>query len=118
VQKVFLEQYTQAKINLLIVWLKMYGGDTLVVVNKASRLFSADPRVTQFYDRENLAGMEVAVGLEAKSEEVAWDVYLFFGGEDEWLDILPQPVDWVHQLKNSSWAIQERLYQGEKVIFK
>jgi hypothetical protein len=81
-----------ANFNLLIVWLKMYGGDTLEVVNKASRLFTDDPRVTQFHDPENLAGMEVAVGLGAKSEEVAWDVYLFFDGEDEWLDILPQPV--------------------------
>lgn len=96
----------------------MYGGDTLEVVNKASRLFSDDPRVTQFYDPEKITGVEVAAGLGAKTGEIAWDIYLFFDRHAEWTDRLPMPIDWVHQLGGSSWAEPGRFYQGQRLALK
>jgi hypothetical protein len=118
VQKVFLEEYPLAKLDIFIVWLKMYTADSLDAVQDASRLFSNDSRVTQFYDPEKLIGLEVADGLGAKPGDVAWDVYLFFAGREVWVDRLPQPLDWVHQLKGSSWAESERLFQGEQLTQK
>ena len=89
--------------------------DSIDVVQDASRVFSSAPRVTQFYDPGQISGLEVAGGLGAETGEVAWDIYLFFDGHDTWLDRMPQPKDWVHQLKGSSWAEAGRLVQGDQL---
>lgn len=114
-QKVLVEDYPDANLTILIVWLQIYPADTLEVVGEAARLFSGDPRVTQFYDPGNLTALEVAAELGAGSGEVAWDIYLFYAGQDEWVDQLPQPIDWIHQLKGSSWAEPGRLVQGDQL---
>jgi hypothetical protein len=118
VQKTFIDRFPQAEIKLLIVWLKMYAADSLGAVSKGSRLFQNDPRVTQFYDPKKLSGVEIATGLGAQAGEIAWDVYLFYDGQSEWGDLLPHPVDWVHQLRGSSWAEPGRLFQGEQLTLK
>ena len=92
--------------------------DSIDVVQDASRLFSHDSRVTQFYDPGQICGLEVAGGLGAEPGEVAWDIYLFFDGQDKWLDKMPKPKDWVHQLRGSSWAEPGRLVQGEQLSSK
>ena len=117
-QKVLLEEHPDMNLNILIVWLKMYATDSMDVVGEASRLFSSDPQVTQFYDPWKFIGLEVAKGLGAESGEVAWDIYLFFGEQDEWIERLPQPQDWLHQLSSSSWAEPDRFYQGDQLARK
>ncbi len=96
----------------------MYDTDSMDVVGETSDMFGSDPRVTQFYDPAKISGLEVAKGFGAESGEVAWDVYLFYGDHDEWLDQLPQPKDWVHQLRGSSWAEPERLVQGDQLTHR
>jgi hypothetical protein len=113
-----LEENPDTNLNLIIVWLKMYASDTLEKVQAAARLFSGDPRVAQFYDPGKISGLKVAEGLGAKSGEVAWDVYLFYDEQDQWIEQLPGPKDWVHQLKGSSWAEPGRLFQGEQLTRK
>ena len=92
--------------------------DSIDVVQDASRLFSNDSRVTQFYDPGQISGMGVAGGLGAEPGEVAWDIYLFYDGKEKWLDKMPQPKDWVHQLKGSRWAEPVRFYQGDQLAQK
>ena len=75
----------------------MDEADSIDVVQEASKLFSIDSRVNQFYDPTKVSGLEVAHGFGAKSGEVAWDVYIFYDGEDKWEDRLPVPIDWCHQ---------------------
>jgi len=118
VRKVLIEGYPDADLSILIVWQQIYPADSLDAVGDAARLFSDDPRVTQFYDPGVLSGLEVAAGLGAEDGEVAWDIYLFFTGKHEWLDRLPQPKDWVHQLEGSSWAEAGRLFQQEQLTHK
>jgi hypothetical protein len=113
-----LEENPNPNLNILIVWIKMYEVDSIATVREASNLFSSDPRVTQFYDPAQLCGQEVAEGLGAKSGEVAWDVYLFYDQQAEWIEQLPQPIDWVHQLGGSSWAEPGRLFQGDQLTNK
>ena len=96
----------------------MYAADSIDKVQEATRLFSSDSRVTQFYDPDKVSGLELAERLGAKSGEVAWDVYLFYDEQDQWIEQLPGPKDWVHQLKGSSWAGPGRLYQGEQLTRK
>ncbi len=93
----------------------MYALDTIDVVQEASPIFGSDSRVTQFYDPEKLSGLELAEGLGAESGEVAWDIYLFYDGQDEWNEQLPGIKDWLHQLRGSSWAESGRLVQGDQL---
>jgi hypothetical protein len=118
VQKVLLEEHPEVNLNILIVWLKMYASDSMDVVGEASNLFSSDPRVTQFYDPGKFSGLEVAEGFGAKPGEVAWDIYLFYSDQDEWIEQLPQPKDWVHQLGGSTWAEPGRFYPGDQLARK
>jgi hypothetical protein len=113
-----LQEFPDTKLNVLIVWIKMNEEDSIDVVQDASRLFSNDPRVIQFYDPGQISGLEVAGGLGAERGEVAWDICLFYDGKEKWLDKMPQPKDWVHQLKGSSWAEPGRLVQGEQLSSK
>lgn len=94
----------------------MDEADSIDVVQEASKLFSTDSRVNQFYDPTKVSGLEVAHGFGAKSGEVAWDVYLFYDYQDEWVEQLPQAKEWAHQLGGSSWADPTRLFQGDKLI--
>lgn len=118
VQKVLLEEFPDANLDILIVWLKMYAADSLDVVREASGLFSDDPRVTQYYDPAKDVGLKVAENLGAEPGEVAWDVYLFYDRQAEWSEQLPGAVDWVHQLSGSRWAEPGRLFQGEQLANK
>ena len=93
----------------------MYGIDSIEVVGEAARLFDEDPRVTQFYDAEKISGLEIAKGFGAEPGEVAWDVYLFYAEQDQWIENLPGPIEWLHQLRGSSWADAERLVQGDQL---
>jgi hypothetical protein len=113
-----LEEYPDANLNIIIVWIEMYEVDSIGVVQEASKLFSNDSRVSQFYDPAKVSGLEVAWGLGAKSGEVAWDVYLFYDDQDEWVEQLPQAKDWVHQLEGSGWADPARLFQGHNLTEK
>ena len=114
-QKVLLEEYPHAQLNILIVWIKMYDIDSIEAVSEAARLFNDDPRVTQFYDAEKISGLEIAKGFGAEPGEVAWDVYLFYAEQDQWIENLPGPIEWLHQLRGSSWADAERLVQGDQL---
>jgi hypothetical protein len=118
VHKVLLEEFPDANLNILIVWLKMDKADSVDVVQESSRLFRDDPRVTQFYDPAKACGLDVAESLGAAHGEVAWDVYLFYDRQAEWSEQLPGSVDWVHQLSGSRWAEPGRLFQGEQLARK
>ena len=80
-----LDEYPDADLNIIIVWIKMYEADLLDVVYEASKLFRSDSRVRQFYDPEKIIGLEVAKGFGANPDEVAWDVYLFYDSHSEWI---------------------------------
>ena len=72
-----------------------------------------DPRVYHFYDPDKRSGRAVAdcLGYEGN---VAWDIYLFFSGEAEWNNCLPNPMDWIHQMRND-WADPNRHYTGDEL---
>jgi hypothetical protein len=112
------EEHPDARLNILIVWLKMYPSDSIDRVKRAARLFSDDSRVTQFYDPGKIVGQEVAKGLGAESGQIAWDVYLFYAQDDRWLAHIPTPIDWAHQLKGSTWAEPGRLSRGDQLTNK
>lgn len=103
--------------NLFIVWVPMYAADTLEAAKKASLIFAGEDRVAQYFDGDRHFGLKLAESLGAGDLQVAWDIYLFYDEEAIWDDLLPTPMEWVHQLQSSSWADPKRLFAGS-ALFK
>lgn len=55
----------------------------------------------------------MATSLGAEEDAFAWDVYLFFDEDVEWVDEVPTPIEWAHQLQGSRWADGNRLFLGD-----
>ena len=72
-----------------------------------------DARIQFFYDPAQLTGKAVAASL-GDSEEVAWDIYLFYKPGRIWRDLPPSPDTYMHQLVDS-WADQSHLFQDEEL---
>lgn len=62
----------------------MLGGDDRDAAAEAGRLF-ADAAVAQFWDGEQLLGLEVARGFGI-TDRPAWDIYLVYAPDAEWTD--------------------------------
>ncbi len=68
--------------------------------------------VAQFYDADRRAGRAFARSLGAP-DQVAWDMYLAYAPDAQWLaGTPPPPVAFAHQLPGS-WAAQARCFTGE-----
>jgi hypothetical protein len=80
----------------------MLEGDDAAAAETASEVFD-DPRVTQFWDPQRLAGRAAAASL-GRDGLVAWDVYMLFDAGPTWDDALPAPERWAHQLGDESWG--------------
>lgn len=115
VQQSILESYPDEDLRLFIVWIKIQETDSIEVAEKASKIFRTDPRVIHFYDPGQFVGRAIAKGFGGDSGEVAWDVYIFYDGEDKWEDRLPVPIDWCHQTLSDKWADPERLRIGDEL---
>jgi hypothetical protein len=113
VQKVILEAHPDLDLKVFIVWIKMYPADTIEAAQEASKLFSQDGRVVQYYDPYKFAGGAIAEGLGAGAGQIAWDIYLFYDGKARWGKLPPPPREWAHQLGDSSWADPDHFYTGD-----
>ncbi len=112
VQESILQAETQEPIQVFVVWTKMFQIDTLEAAQHGAEELGSPHRVTHFYDADQIVGRAIAEGLGAKSREVAWDIYLFYEKDEAWIDRVPKPVEWAHQLLGSRWADPSRLHQG------
>lgn len=83
-----------------------------MAAERATKSFKHDVRVHHFYDPEQRAGKAIAERLGAEAGKVAWDVYLFYEKEGEWIDEPPMPSAWMHQLVGSRWADAAHHHKG------
>jgi hypothetical protein len=102
--------FTDAPLDVLVVWIALKEGDTLEAARKAVGKFT-DARVRQFFDPKQRAGKAIAdcLGYGGKT---AWDFYLFYPPGAEWREIPPGPEVYMHQLRNN-WADQNRLFEKD-----
>lgn len=100
-------------ISVMIVWTNMLKSDDKDQAFKAASMFT-DPTVIQYFDAGNTFGDLVAHRLNPKGEK-AWDIYMFFDGEDQWTTSFPRPFDYVHQLSETlyPWADQTKYFCGK-----
>ncbi len=77
----------------------MLSPDSAAAAKQAARLVT-DTRVRHFYDPKRQVGKSIALSFGV-SDQVAWDVYLFYAIGEKWDKLLPQPIAWAHQLSDT-----------------
>jgi hypothetical protein len=91
-----LEDVSDPRFKVYIVWEPMLSGDTRSLAERMSQK-ATDPRIVhQSWDEGQLSGKawQEVMGLRA----VAWDVYFLYGPEAEWSGDAPtRPHYWQHQ---------------------
>ncbi len=113
VKRSMLEAFPQAKIAAGLVWIDMLPEDNREAASRRARPMQ-DARMRQFYDPRRRAGRAIAESL-GWSEEVAWDVYLFYYPGERWAELPPKPVAWVHQLGGWAVAPADHFRTGEEL---
>ena len=72
------------------------------------------PNVRHFYDPNQLSMKSIAESIGWKGK-VAWDIYLFYDKNVEWIEDPPYPKAWIHQLEDS-WADPDHYYTGKALV--
>ena len=111
--KSIIESFPDADINVAIVWINKLPADSRKAAEKSAGTFN-DPRICQFYDRQQRSGQAVANSLGWQGR-VAWDIYLFFTAGSQWDETPPAPANWMHQLTDP-WADPDRLRTGDDLV--
>ena len=93
----------------------MLPGDSETTAKEKAIRFN-DPRVSQFWDSDQLSGKAIAEALGYKGR-VAWDIYLFYKPAEKWLQHPPETADWMHQI-SEGWASRDHFYTGEDLVNK
>lgn len=114
VHKAILQDFPQADISVSIIWTNMLPLDSPATARLSAEIIH-DPRASQFYDPDHLAGKAIAEGMGGK-DKIAWDIYLFYAAGAEWGDHPPAPTDWAHQLTGSAWADSTRHHSGDELL--
>ncbi len=70
--------------------------------NRQASLYP-DDRVRHFWDGNDLIG-EMVAELLGRPGFIAWDIYLGYVAGTIWMDTLPMPTAWVHQMGEPGWA--------------
>ena len=84
------------RVSAYIVWLPIFGGDFKGEARKLSNSFP-DKRVSYFLDPQSQTGKQWERVLKT-GRFIAWDVYLLYGADADWIEEPPQPAYWMHQL--------------------
>jgi len=107
-----LAPHDNADVKVTIVWIDMLPTDNHDSAMRAAQMFH-DPRVTQFYDPDQIAGDIVGRTMLNPGAGSAWDIYLFYDEVATWNDSPPEPVEWCHQLSGTRRADPERFFSGK-----
>ena len=97
----------------MMVWIPMRPEDSAAAARESARLYG-DHRVAHYYDADKSAGRAIARSLGGEGD-VAWDTYLVYPPQSEWGDA-PPPSSWVHQLRESVWAVRARYQTGAGLV--
>jgi mercuric ion transport protein len=115
VQETVLKMKGEKDISMIIVWTNMMKSDDKENAFKAASMFK-DPSIAQYFDPENTFGDLVARRLNPKGEK-AWDIYMFFDGDEQWSSSIPRPFDYAHQLSAElhPWADETKYFCGKNL---
>ena len=97
-----LDRDQRVEVHVMMIWMRGEPEDSLPEAKRQANLH-ADSRVAHFWDSRDLIG-EIAAELLGRPGLIAWDIYLGYVTGTKWIDTLPMPTAWVHQMGESSWA--------------
>jgi hypothetical protein len=89
------------RLRAYIIWLPMFPGDSRGWAKTRSDEFS-DPRLSYHWDGDKLTGQAWQKVLGTSRE--AWDVYLLYSAQSQWVKEPPAPNFWMHQLRGVTTA--------------
>jgi len=108
VQNEILEAVTDEKLKVYVVWTPVLQEDDRQAAVKAIT-HVPDERAIHFWDADKSLGFSLGKTITLPRErELAWDVYVAFDATAEWVDGIPNPAYWMHQL-----GTDERKLSGE-----
>jgi len=89
-------------LQVLAVWMEALPFD--ITRNPARRVetFADEPRMTHFYDVQQVSGEALKRVLDWQSESMPWDVFLLYPPGTLWNDDLPSPDAWYHQREEAN----------------
>lgn len=87
----------QEGLRVLAVWMEALPFD--ITRNPARRVetFAGEPRMTHFYDMQQVTGEALRVVLGWPEDSVPWSVYLYYPSGITWGQQPPAPSAWFHQ---------------------
>ena len=115
VQENIFNKYPNANIIASIVWIPILEKDSLEAAKPSAKLMS-DGRIQHFYDPFKAVGKIIADSV-GWSDNIAWDIYLFYLPQTVWSKAPPKPKFWMHQLKDH-WASSAQYRTGDDLKSK
>jgi hypothetical protein len=94
----------------------MMPGDNYASATSSAKSLFSDTHAVQFHDPERRAGGAFGKAVGAPGGKVAWDFYMFFDQGEVWEKKVPIPRTYIHQLKGSSWASEEKFISGRALF--
>ena len=85
------------ELRVLAVWMEALPFD--ITRNPARRVetFVDEPRMTHFYDMQQVSGAALRDVLDWPQDSQPWSVYLYYPSGVTWDEIPPRPAAWFHQ---------------------
>ena len=106
------KSFPDLDISASIVWIPILDKDNFDAAIEPAKLLN-DKRVQHFYDRNKTTGIKIAKSV-GWTDNVAWDIYLFYRPLVVWNNNPPEPIYWMHQLTDN-WATKEKYRTGVKL---
>jgi len=93
---------TDEDLRVLAVWMEALPFD--ITRNPARRVetFADEPRMTHFYDMQQVSGEALQDLLAWEDESLPWDVFLLYPAGVTWDESLPEPAAWFHQREEAN----------------
>lgn len=103
-------KFPEADLSAFIVWIPILEKDTLEAAIPSLKTLD-DRRVSHFFDPTKSVGSAIANSV-GWSDNIAWDIYLFYHPTANWDKTPPKPEYWMHQLKDD-WSAKETYRTGD-----
>lgn len=87
---------------VMAIWMEALPFD--ITRNPARRVetFADEPRMTHFYDMQQVSGLAVQDIVDWQDESLPWDVFLLYPPGVLWNESLPRPAAWFHQREEAN----------------
>lgn len=116
IKSTIIKKFPNADMKMNIVWINGVNGDNFEKAEKGAKTLD-DPRFKHFHDPKRLVGKALANIFGGKGK-IAWDIYMFFEKNSQWLKQPPMPLFYMHQLTPEyiKWVDPDHYHHGKDLI--